>query len=116
VKYRFTRIWARLMVVTGVLFIALGIALGLIAMFTEEWREGVTGAQVALERALLVGGLIISGVLAGSPFIVFGQLMEIFLDQRRLLRRIHRELRAPRAATAKPADQPPSRVDRYPRL
>lgn len=104
------------MVVIGVLFIALGIALGLIAMFTEEWREGVTGAQVALERAVLVGGLVISGVLAGSPFIVFGQLIEIFLDQRRLLRRIHRELRAQRGPAATPTDQPPPRVDRYPRL
>jgi hypothetical protein len=104
------------MVVIGVLFIVLGIALGLIAMFTEEWREGVTGPQVALERAVLVGGLIISGVLAGSPFIVFGQLIEIFLDQRRLLRRIDRGLRAQRGAPAKPADEPPKRVDRYPRL
>jgi hypothetical protein len=104
------------MVVIGVLFIVLGIALGLIAMFTEEWREGVTGPQVALERAVLVGGLIISGVLAGSPFIVFGQLIEIFLDQRRLLRRIDRGLRAQRGVPAKPADETPKRVDRYPRL
>jgi hypothetical protein len=78
------------------------------------WWHRRTGWS--LERALLVGGLIISGVLAGSPFIVFGQLIEIFLDQRRLLRRIHRELRGPRGAAANPTDQPTPRVDRYPRL
>jgi uncharacterized membrane protein len=109
-SYRFTRLWARLMVVIGILFIVLGVALGLIALFTEEWRPGVTGAQVALERAVLVGGLVISGFLAGSPFIVFGQLIEIFLDQRRLLRRIERRLRR---ATPPP---PPKPGDQYPKL
>ena len=111
--YRFTRIWARLMVVIGVLFIVLGVLLGAIALFTEEWREGVTGPQAALERAVLVGGLVISGFLAGSPFIVFGQLIEIFLDQRRLLMRIHRRLG--KAQVKKPAETT-TRVDRYPKL
>ena len=35
----------------------------------------------------------VSGVLAGAPFIVSGQLLLIFLDQRRLLAAIHRRLR-----------------------
>ena len=101
------------MVIIGVLFIVLGAALGAIALFTEEWREGVTGPQVALERAVLVSGLIISGFLAGSPFIVFGQLIEIFLDQRRLLARIHRRLRTMRATNS---PDTPNRADRYPKL
>ncbi len=94
-RYRFTRIWARLMVVIGILFIALGVILSGVALFTEEWRQGVTGTQAALERAVVVGGLIASGFLAGSPFIVFGQLLELFLDQRALLARIHRRLSRP---------------------
>ena len=48
---------------------------------------------MALERAVVVGFLILSGFLAGSPFIVFGQLLNIFLDQRVLLARILRQLR-----------------------
>ncbi|MBI2204985.1 MAG: hypothetical protein HYU41_14140 [Candidatus Rokubacteria bacterium] len=109
-KYKFTRVWSRLMVVVGIVFIALGVVSAGIAGFTDEWRPGVTGTQEAIERALLVGALLMSGILAGSPFIVFGQLLEIFLDQRRLLTRIERRLR--RAKT--PA--PPKKPDAYPRL
>ena len=71
----------------------MGIVSAGIALFTEEWRPGVTGTQAALERVAVVGFLILSGVLAGSPFIVFGQLLNIFLDQRLLLTRILRQLR-----------------------
>jgi hypothetical protein len=92
-RYRFTRIWARLMVIIGLVAIALGVLSAGVALFTEEWRAGVTGTQAAMERAIVVGGLIVSGFLAGSPFIVFGQLLEIFLDQRMLLGRIYRRLR-----------------------
>lgn len=113
--YRFTRIWAGLMIVIGIVFIAVGIALAGIAMFTEEWRQGVAGGQAALERAVLVSGLVLSGVLAGSPFIVFGQLLRIFLDQRRLLARIHRQLRARPAASQRQA-APQREADRYPKL
>jgi hypothetical protein len=109
-RYRFTRIWARLMVATGVLFLGLGVVLAAVALVTEEWRQGVTGME-AFERTVVVGGLLLSGFLAGSPFIVFGQLLEIFLDQRRLLARIHRQLRRP---TAEPAPRQPA--DQYPRL
>jgi hypothetical protein len=110
-RYRFTRIWARLMVTVGVLAIALGVVSAAVALFTEEWRQGVTGTQAALERTVVVGGLVLSGFLAGSPFIVFGQLLEIFLDQRALLTRIHRRLRRGDAARATQAP-----ADRYPRL
>ena len=109
-RYRFTRIWARLMVAIGLAFIGLGVVFAVVALVTEEWREGVTGREAAFERTVVVGGLVLSGVLAGSPFIVFGQLLEIFLDQRALLSRIHRRLRRETAAP------PPSPADRYPRL
>jgi len=95
-RYRFTRAWARVLVVVGVVAILAGFVSAGIALVTEEWRPGVTGTSAALERALVVGFLILSGFLAGSPFIVFGQLLEIFLDQRRLLARIARRLAQPR--------------------
>ena len=73
--------------------IVVGVLSAGLALVTEEWRQGVTGTQAALERAAVVGFLILSGFLAGSPFIVFGQLLNIFLDQRVLLARILRQLR-----------------------
>jgi hypothetical protein len=90
--YRFTRLWARLLVVIGVTIVALGIILAVIALVIETpWRT-ITG-QVALERVIVAIFLAVSGILAGAPFIVFGQLLLIFLDQRRLLARIYRQLR-----------------------
>ena len=122
-RYRFTRFWARLMVIVGILFIALGVILSGVALFTEEWRQGVTGTQAALERAVVVGGLLVSGFLAGSPFIVFGQLLEIFLGQRALLARIHRQLsrfgerpRSETGARAAGGGGESSGRDRYPKL
>jgi hypothetical protein len=91
-SYRFTRAWARVLVIFGVVAIVAGFISAGVALFTEDWRQGVTGTQAALERAAVVGFLILSGFLAGSPFIVFGQLLGIFLDQRRLLVRIARRL------------------------
>ncbi len=91
----------------GFVAIGVGIMSAGVALFTEEWRKGVTGTQAALERAAVVGFLILSGFLAGSPFIVFGELLNIFLDQRKLLVRINRRLRPRRIARA-PQDRAPA--------
>jgi len=92
VRYRWTRLWARLLVVIGVVVVALGVILAIIALVIETpWRT-ITG-QVVLERIIVAIFLAGSGVLAGAPFIVSGQLLLIFLDQRRLLAAIHRRLR-----------------------
>jgi hypothetical protein len=92
VRDRLTRLWARLLVVIGVVIVALGVILAVIALVIETpWRT-ITG-QVVLERMLVSVFLAGSGVLAGAPFIVFGQLLLIFLDQRRLLAAIYRQLR-----------------------
>ncbi len=108
-RYRFTRFWARLLVIFGIIAIAVGFASAGVALFTEEWRQGVTGTQAAFERAAVVGFLVLSGFLAGSPFIVFGELLNIFLDQRRLLGRIHRRLGRRRAGVPhREASPPPS--------
>ena len=89
---RFTRFWARLLVILGVVIVVVGILLAMVALVVEMPWGSITG-QAVLERVLVALSLVVSGVLAGSPFIVFGQLLLIFLDQRRLLARIHRRLR-----------------------
>jgi hypothetical protein len=94
-RYRFTRLWARLLVVVGIVIVALGVILAVIALVIETpWRT-ITG-QVMLERVIVAVFLAGSGILAGAPFIVFGQLLLIFVDQRRLLARISRHLRRSR--------------------
>ena len=91
-RYRLTRLWARLLVVIGLVIVALGAILAIIALVIETpWRT-ITG-QVVLERVIVAVFLAVSGILAGAPFIVFGQLLLIFLDQRRLLAAINRRLR-----------------------
>ena len=89
---RFTRLWARLLVIMGVVIVVLGVLLAMVALVVEMPWGSITG-QAVLERMFVALSLVVSGILAGSPFIVFGQLMLIFLDQRRLLLRINRQLR-----------------------
>ena len=89
---RFTRFWARLLVIMGVVIVVLGVLLAMVALVVEMPWGSITG-QAVLERMFVALSLVVSGILAGSPFIVFGQLLLIFLDQRRLLARISRQLR-----------------------
>ena len=96
---RFTRFWARLLVVIGLVIVVLGVLLAVVALVMETPWGSVTG-QAVLERVLVAVLLMASGVLAGAPFIVFGQHLLILLDQRRLLAAIYRRLRRrpPRAS------------------
>ena len=89
---RFARFWARLLVIVGVVIVVVGALLAMVALVVEMPWGSITG-QAVLERVLVALSLVVSGVLAGSPFIVFGELLLIFLDQRRLLAAIHRRLR-----------------------
>ena len=88
----FTRFWARLLVIMGLAIVVLGVLLAVVALVIETPWASITG-QVMLERVLVSAFLVISGVLGGAPFIVLGQLLLIFLDQRRLLISIKRRLR-----------------------
>ncbi len=88
---RFTRFWARLLVVIGLVIVVLGLGLAVVALVIETPWGSLTG-QVMLERVFVAVFLVFSGIIAGAPFIVFGQLLLIFLDQRRLLARILRRL------------------------
>lgn len=93
-KYRFSRLWARVLVVVGVLIVVLGVLLGILSVFTDQSATGMASKDDVLSRAVVAVILIVSGLLVGGPLIVTGQLLEIFLDQRRLLARIHRSLRS----------------------
>ena len=44
-------------------------------------------------RLLTAAVAVVGGLLLGAPLILIGQLVQVFLDQRRLLGRIHRRLR-----------------------
>jgi hypothetical protein len=99
VSDRFTRFWARLLVVIGLVIVVVGALLAVVALVIETPWASVTG-QAVLERVLVAVFLVFSGILAGGPFIVFGQLLLIFLDQRRLLAAIHRRLRRGQATRA----------------
>ena len=84
---RLARIWARLLVVIGIVVVVLGALLAVVALTVEMPWGSITG-QAVLERFIVALSLVLSGILAGSPFIVFGQLLLIFLDQRHLLAQI----------------------------
>ncbi|MBM4441995.1 MAG: hypothetical protein FJ027_16385 [Candidatus Rokubacteria bacterium] len=91
---RFTRFWARLLVVLGLIVVVIGLVLAVVALLVEMPWGRITG-QAVLERAFVALSLVLSGILAGSPFIVFGELLLIALDQRRLLAAIHERLQRP---------------------
>jgi heme exporter protein D len=87
-RYWFTRFWASVLVGLGVGVMVLGIAgAGLLLFLPEQvplpyGRSPILAAAVALAVGLLVG----------APLVLVGQLVQVFLDQRRLLARIHRRL------------------------
>ena len=81
-----------MLVIIGLVVVCVGAGLAIVALIIETPWGSITG-QAVLERVLVAVFLVLSGILAGAPFIVFGQLMLIFLDQRRLLASINRRLR-----------------------
>jgi hypothetical protein len=92
-KYRFTSFWAALQVVMGLVWLALSLGLALavaaggVGLGVFGLAEPSSGVRSLIAAAVVLGGLFLAG-----PFIVSGQLLQIFLDQRRLLAAIHRRL------------------------
>jgi hypothetical protein len=88
-RYRFTLFWASVLMGLGVGVMALGVAAaGLILLLPggiplPHGRPPVLAAAVAL----------IAGLVVGAPLVMIGQLVQVFLDQRRLLASIQRSLR-----------------------
>jgi len=90
--YRFAAFWATVLIVLGMLLVVGGVLFAAAAVALDMPWGSLTG-QAVLERALAAVVLVISGLLAGAPFIVMGEMMRLFLDLRRLTRRQHRLLR-----------------------
>ena len=86
---RFARFWARILVWQGLVFVGGGALLASVALIIDMPWGSITG-QAVVERVLVAAFLIVSGVLAGAPLIVLGQLVLLFIDQRRLLGRMAR--------------------------
>ena len=93
-KYRFTDRSAGLLEALGFVVIALSVVGALVVLVfvtpPESLRLGIPETSARIAAALAALGL---GVLFGGPLIVLGQLLHLFLDQRRWLARIHARLR-----------------------
>jgi hypothetical protein len=89
-KDGFTRAWSRAHVLVGIALIALGIGLGGFAAVADLGPLNIP----ARARLPIAVGATLGGVVLGGWVIVLGQLLDVVLDQRRLLRRIDRRLQA----------------------
>jgi hypothetical protein len=63
-----------------------------VAAVTLDMPWGSLTGQAVLERVLAAVLLVVSGVLAGAPFIVLGELLRLFVEQRRIAARQRRLL------------------------
>jgi hypothetical protein len=90
-RHRFAAFWATVLVVMGLLLVVGGVLLGAAAVTLDMPWGSLTG-QAVLERILAAVILAISGVLAGAPFIALGELIQLFIAQRRILQRQRRLL------------------------
>src|SRR5262245_46382314 len=90
--YRFAAFWATVLIVLGMLLVVGGVVFAAAAVALDMPWGSLTG-QAVLERALAAVVLVISGLLAGAPFIVLGEMMRVFLDLRRRTQRQQRLLR-----------------------
>jgi hypothetical protein len=92
VSQGFVAFWASALVVLGLLLVAMGLLAAVLALILDMPWGSITG-QAVLERTLAAIVLVVSGVLAGGPFIALGVMMRLSLEQRRLLVGISRRLR-----------------------
>ncbi len=92
-RYRFTSFWAALQITAVLLLLVASLALAVL-LLSGTVSLGASLDAVPAARALAALGVVLVGTLMGGPAILAGQLLEIFLDQRRLLRLAHRRLRA----------------------
>ena len=90
-RHRFAAFWASTLVVLGLLLVVGGVLLAAAAVTLDMPWGSLTG-QAVLERVLAAVVLAISGVLAGAPFIALGEMMRLFIAQRRILERQRRLL------------------------
>jgi hypothetical protein len=88
-RYRFTHVWTLVLVGVGLAILSIGVlSAALLLLVPTEIPVPAPWPRLLVAAAAVVGGLVIA-----APLILTGQLVQIFLDQRRLLGRIHRRLR-----------------------
>jgi hypothetical protein len=88
-RYRFTLFWASGLVGLGVGVMAMGaVCAGLLLLLPDRIPVPLPWPHLLVAAVSLAGGLLV-----GAPLILVGQLVQVFLDQRRLLASIHRRLR-----------------------
>jgi hypothetical protein len=96
----------------GMLLAIGGVLLAATAVTLDMPWGSLTG-QAVLERVVAAVVLIISGLLAGGPLILFGEMMRVLLAQRALLARQRRLLgRLARRADEAAGPRNPSTADR----
>ena len=87
--YRFTQFWASVLAGLGVGIMMMGaVGAGLLLLLPDRIPLPYPGPRVLAAVIMLAGS-----VMVGAPLIVAGQLVQVVLDQRRLLARIHHRLR-----------------------
>jgi hypothetical protein len=88
-RYRFTLFSASVLVGLGVGVMATGaLCAGLLLVLPDQ-----IPVPYPWPRLLAAAVAVVGGILVGAPLILVGQLVQVFLDQRRLLGRIHHRLR-----------------------
>jgi hypothetical protein len=95
-RYRFTSWWSALNITVGFLIFVSSLAGAVFAFFHELPPLGLLDRareDAVLVRVAVPVLLVITGLLVAAPFVVLGQVLQISLDQRRLLVRIHERLR-----------------------
>jgi ribosomal protein L40E len=86
--FRFTRGWAQMLLVLGIVVIILGVALaGAITVVPIPWTDHQPGT---IERAFLAATVVAGGVVLGGSLIVTGQLLLAFLSLHQNIERLAR--------------------------
>jgi hypothetical protein len=88
-RYGFTLFWASVLVGLGAGLMAMGAVGAGLLLLMPDWIP----VPPPWPRLLAAAVAVLGGVIAGTPLILAGQLVQVFLEQRRLLERIHRRLR-----------------------
>jgi hypothetical protein len=88
-RYWFTQFWASVLAGLGVGVMAMGAAsAGVLLLLADRLPLSFPWPRPLVAAVAVAGGLVL-----GAPLIVAGQLVQVVLDQRRLLGRIHQRLR-----------------------
>jgi hypothetical protein len=86
--FRFTRGWAQMLFVLGIVVIILGVALaGAISVVPIPWTEHRPGT---IERVFLAVSVVAGGVVLGGSLSVMGQLLLAFLSLHQNVERLAR--------------------------